>query len=67
MLSEQNSFVCRGLTVRSHSRVLRVESESEFAQSSPALCDPVDCNLPGSTIHGIFQARILEWVAISFS
>ena len=37
------------------------------AQSCLTLCDPVDCNLPGSSIHGIFQARILEWVAISFS
>ena len=40
---------------------------SEIAQSCPALCDPMDCSLPGSSIHGIFQARILEWVAISFS
>ena len=39
----------------------------EVAQSYPTLCDPMDCSLPGSTIHGIFQARILEWVAISFS
>ena len=39
----------------------------EVAQSCPALCDPVDCNLPDSSIHGILQARILEWVAISFS
>ena len=37
------------------------------AQSCPTLCDPVDCSLPGSFVHGIFQARILEWVAISFS
>ena len=37
------------------------------AQSCPTLCDPVDCSPPGSTVHGIFQARILEWVAISFS
>ena len=43
------------------------ESESEVAQSCPTLCDPMDCTLPGSSIHGIFQARILEWVAISFS
>ena len=35
--------------------------------SCPTLCDPTDCNLPGSSVHGIFQARILEWVAISFS
>ena len=44
-----------------------MKSESEVAQSCLALCDPMDCSLPGSTIHGIFQARILEWVAISFS
>ena len=42
-------------------------SESEVAQSCPTLCNPVDCSLPGSSVHGIFQARILEWVAISFS
>ena len=40
---------------------------SEVAQSCPTLCDPMDCSLPGSAIHGIFQAGILEWVAISFS
>ena len=41
--------------------------KSEVAQSCPTLCDPMDCSLPGSSVHGIFQARILEWVAISFS
>ena len=40
---------------------------SEVAQSYPTLCDPVDCNPPGSSLHGILQTRILEWVAISFS
>ena len=43
------------------------ESESEVAQSSPTLCDPVECSPPGSSAHGILQARILEWGAISFS
>ena len=43
------------------------QSESEVAQSCPTLCDPMDCSLPGSSVHGIFQARVLEWVAISFS
>ena len=43
------------------------ESESEVTQSCPTLCDPVDCSPPGSSIHGILQARILEWLAISFS
>ena len=41
--------------------------ESEVTQSCPTLCDPVDCSLLGSSVHGIFQARVLEWVAISFS
>ena len=43
------------------------ESESELTQSCPTLCDPTDYSLPGSSVHGILQARILEWVAISFS
>ena len=42
-------------------------SESEFGQSCPTLCDPMDCSPPGSTVHGIFQARVLESVAVSFS
>ena len=40
---------------------------NEVAQSCPTLCDPMDCSLPGSSIHGIFRARVLEWVASSFS
>jgi len=43
------------------------ESESEVAQLCPTLCDPVDCSPQVSSVHGILQARILEWVAISFS
>ena len=43
------------------------ESESEVAQSCPTLCDPMDCSLPGFSVHGILQARILEWVATVFS
>ena len=43
------------------------ESESEVAQSCPTLCDPMNCSLPGSSVHGTFQARVLEWIAISFS
>ena len=44
-----------------------VKSESEVAQSCLTLCDPVDCSPPGSSTYGILQARILEWVAISFT
>ena len=50
-----------------HYYCIKSESESEVAQSCPTLCDPIDCILPGSSIHGIFQARVLEWIAISFS
>ena len=46
---------------------MKVKSESEVAQSCPTLCDPVDCSPPGSSAHGIFQARVLEWGAIAFS
>ena len=46
---------------------MRVKRESEVAQSCPTLCDPMDCSLPGSPVHGIFQARVLEWGAIAFS
>ena len=45
---------------------IKVKSESEVAQSCPTLRDPTDCSLPGSSIHGIFQARVLEWGAIAF-
>ena len=46
---------------------MKVKSESEDAQSCLTLRDPVDCSLPGSSTHGIFQARVLEWVAVAFS
>ena len=46
---------------------MKVKSESEVAQSCPTLSDPMDCSLPGSSVHGIFQARVLEWGATAFS
>ena len=46
---------------------MKVKSESEVTQSCPTPSDPMDCSLPGSSIHGIFQTRVLEWVAIAFS
>ena len=46
---------------------LAVKSESEVAQSCPTLSDPMDCSPPGSSVRGIFQARVLEWGAIAFS
>ena len=46
---------------------MKVKSDSEVAQSCPTLRDPMDCSLPGSSIHGSFQPRVLEWGAIAFS
>ena len=46
---------------------MKVKSESEVAQSCPTHSDPVDCSLPGSSIHGIFQARVVEWVVVKYS
>ena len=46
---------------------MKVQSESEVAQLCPTLSDPMDCSPPGSSVHGIFQARVLEWGAIAFS
>ena len=46
---------------------MKAKSESEVAQSCPTISNPMDCSLPGSSVHGIFQARVLEWGAIAFS
>ena len=46
---------------------MNVKSESEVTQSCPTLFETLDCSLPGSSVHGIFQARVLEWGAIAFS
>ena len=46
---------------------MKVKSQSEVAQSCPTLSDPMDCSPPGSSVHGIFQARVLGWGAIAFS
>jgi len=46
---------------------MKVKSVSEVAQSYLTVCDPMDCSLPGFSAHGIFQARVMEWVAIAFS
>ena len=46
---------------------MKVKSESEVAKSCPTLSDSMDCSLPGSSSHGIFQARVLKWIAIAFS
>ena len=57
----------RGLYVITDSVDMKEKKESEVTQSCPTLCNPTDCSLPNSSIYGIFQARVLEWFAVSFS
>ena len=56
-----------GVSCRFLLQCMKVKSESEVAQLCPTLSDPMDCSLPGSSTHGIFQARVLEWGVIAFS
>ena len=56
-----------GVPLPSLLQCMKVKSQSEVTQSCSTLCDPMDCSLPGSSIHGIFQARVLEWGATAFS
>ena len=63
----QRKTLLLGLPSVSPFRSLMKVKESEVTQLCPTLCDPMDYSLPGSSVHGIFQARVLEWVAISFS
>ena len=59
---------CKKTIVRDNIKgLVERKKESEVTQSCPTLCDPMDCSLPGSSVHGIFQAIVLEWIAISFS
>ena len=60
-------YMCVCVYTHTHTHTHMYESESEVAQSCPTLCDPMDCSLPGSSVQGIFQAIVLEWIAISFS
>ena len=60
--SRQEHWSCHFLL-----QCMKVKSESEVAQSCLTLSDPMDCSLPGSSVHGIFQARVLEWGTIAFS
>ena len=64
--SEENSFISSCIVLTSL-WLTPQWSCSEVAQSCPTLCNAMDCSLPGFSIHGVFQARVLEWVAISFS
>ena len=67
------TFIFKGgisATLRTVSSTLQGESESRsvvYDSSCPPLCDPMDCSRPGSPVHGILQARILDWVAVPFS
>ena len=67
---ESNELRSGGIPLGPRGRLvfsIRSVKDKSVAQSCPTLCDPMDCSPPGSSVHGIFQARILEWVAISFS
>ena len=55
------------MKVKSESECMKVKSENEVAQPCPTPSNPMDCSLPGSSVHGISQARVLEWGAIAFS
>ena len=66
-LTKNASLLLFIILVRLKFFVLLIRNESEVAQSCPKLCDPVDCSLLGSSVRGVLRARILEWVAISFS
>ena len=64
-LHKTSPWSCKGLGTPGFAG--ESESGSEITQSCPTLCDPMDCSLPGSSVHGIFQIIVLEWIAISFS
>ena len=71
MLSKISQRKTHGITYMRNPKKKEVkcmkESGSEVVQSSPTLCNAMDCSLPASSTHGIFQARVMEWVDISFS
>ena len=67
MVYEYRHYVCDDCVIFRTSAAYDRDPVSKVAQSCLTLCDSMDCSLSGSSVHGIFQARILEWVAISFS
>ena len=66
-ISAMRIMISSKLTNDGMNMLQKVKSESEVAQLCPTLSDPMDYSLPGSSIHGIFQARVLEWGAVAFS
>ena len=64
---KEQEKVCVCICVYIYIYIYESESESEVTQLCPTLCNPMDCSLPGSSTHGIFQARVVEWGAIAFS
>ena len=67
ILNMLNSHCTQSLLLLEVINIITEKKETEVAQSCPTLCDPMDCNLPGSPVYGIFQAIVLECIAISFS
>ena len=64
-IQKQDPYIC--CLQETHLETRDTHTESEVAQSCPTLSDPMDCSLPGSSVHGIFQTGVLEWGAIAFS
>ena len=68
MKKKEPSYTVVGMQVGATNTILQINYVLVLiSQLCPAICDPMDCSLPGSSIHGILQARILEWIVISFS
>ena len=67
LFSSTSSVIRESTIIYLNTTSSKYTSESEVAQSCPTLCHPMDCSLPGSSVYGIFQTRIMEWVAISSS
>ena len=67
MLFIKQSQNINKMAIKTYISIVESESKSEVAQSCPTLSDPMDYSLPGPSIHGIFQARVLEWGAIAYS
>ena len=66
-MAVHSSILAWEIPWREDLQCMKVKSESEVAQSCPTLSNPMDCSLPGASIHGIFQARVLDWIASAFS
>ena len=65
LFSHHTKYSVKNSVITNH--IVKLQARQAITQSCPTLCNPMDCSLPGFSVHGVFQARVLEWVAISFS